>query len=144
MHINLLRFFLQMNSCIINIGNTGIFANVLDGIEIEYFIENEVEDMFHFDGILVGIASLCIIGIFHPLVIWSEYYFSERIWPVYFMMGLFCLILSLFMNNIFSVLLGILGCSFLWSIKELKEQTKRVARGWFPQNSKRKQKMKSK
>lgn len=48
------------------------------------------------------------------------------------------------MNNIFSVLLGILGCSFLWSIKELKEQTKRVARGWFPQNSKRKQKMKSK
>ena len=77
-----------MNSCIINIGNTGIFANVLDGIEIEYFIENEVEDMFHFDGILVGIASLCIIGIFHPLVIWSEYYFSERIWPVYFMMGL--------------------------------------------------------
>ena len=87
---------------------------------------------------------MCIIGIFHPLVIWSEYYFSERIWPVYFMMGLFCLILSLFMNNIFSVLLGILGCSFLWSIKELKEQTKRVARGWFPQNSKRKQKMKSK
>ena len=65
MHINFLRFFLQMNSCIINIGNTGIFANVLDGIEIEYFIENEVEDMFHFDGILVGIASLCIIGIFH-------------------------------------------------------------------------------
>ena len=104
MHINFLRFFLQMSSCIINIGNTGIFANVLDGIEIEYFIENEVEDMFHFDGILVGIASLCIIGIFHPLVIWSEYYFSERIWPVYFMMGLFCLILSLFMNNIFSVL----------------------------------------
>lgn len=42
MYINFLRFFLQMNSCIINIGNTGIFANVLDGIEIEYFIENEV------------------------------------------------------------------------------------------------------
>ena len=27
---------------------------------------------------------------------------------------------------------GILGVSCFWSIKELKEQEKRVAKGWFP------------
>ena len=30
------------------------------------------------------------------------------------------------------VSLGVLGVSCFWSIKELKEQEKRVAKGWFP------------
>lgn len=94
--------------------------------------------MIQFEGIFVGIASFCIIGVFHPLVIWSEYHFSERIWWMYLLAGLLCLILSLFTSETGSIFFGILGCSFLWSIKELKEQTKRVARGWFPQNPKRK------
>ena len=31
-----------------------------------------------------------------------------------------------------------LGAGCLWSIRELKEQAKRVERGWFPKNPKRK------
>lgn len=33
---------------------------------------------------------------------------------------------------LWSVSLGVLGVSCFWSIKELKEQEKRVAKGWFP------------
>ncbi|MFR2876643.1 DUF4491 family protein [Mediterraneibacter faecis] len=36
------------------------------------------------------------------------------------------------MAILWSVSLGVLGVSCFWSIKELKEQEKRVAKGWFP------------
>ena len=76
------------------------------------------------EGIAVGGASLLVIGAFHPLVIWCEYHFSQKIWP-------------LFVQGLLSILLGLVGVAFLWSIRELKEQARRVERGWFPQNPKR-------
>ena len=33
--------------------------------------------------------------------------------------------------------MGVLGASFLWSVKELFEQEKRVEKGWFPKNPNR-------
>ena len=35
-------------------------------------------------------------------------------------------------------LLGVTGASLLWGIGELFEQVKRVEKGWFPMNPKRK------
>ncbi len=88
-------------------------------------------------GILLGIASFLIIGIFHPIVIRCEYRFSYRIWPVFLAVGLVCLALSLFPESVvLSSFLGVLGCSSLWSILELFHQHKRVERGWFPANPK--------
>lgn len=90
-------------------------------------------------GLIISIASFFIIGIFHPIVIKFEYYFSDRIWPLFLCLGIISLFFSLFIQNtIASSLLGILGCSCLWSIGELKEQKQRVAKGWFPENPKRK------
>ena len=37
-------------------------------------------------------------------------------------------------DDIPAALLGVLGCSCLWSIQELFEQEKRVEKGWFPAN----------
>ena len=37
-----------------------------------------------------------------------------------------------------SAALGVAGMSCLWSILELKEQEKRVARGWFPKKERKK------
>ena len=37
-----------------------------------------------------------------------------------------------------SSLLGVLAFSSFWTIGEIKEQTRRVERGWFPENPKRK------
>jgi hypothetical protein len=92
----------------------------------------------NFEGVIVGAAALLVIGAFHPLVIWCEYRFTQRIWPVFLITGLLCMLAALLLQGLFSILLGLLSASCLWSIRELKEQTKRVERGWFPQNPKRK------
>ena len=92
----------------------------------------------NFEGAIVGAAALLVIGAFHPLVIWCEYRFTQRIWPVFLITGLLCMLAALLLQGLFSILLGLLSASCLWSIRELKEQTKRVERGWFPQNPKRK------
>lgn len=92
----------------------------------------------NFEGILIGIASLLIIGLFHPIVIKCEYYFSQRIWPVFLVAGLLLLAAALFVQGLFSILLALIGVACLWSIREIKEQAQRVAKGWFPKNPNRK------
>ena len=55
------------------------------------------------------------------------------------LVGVLMLIGSLLMDNIyFSVILGVIAFSSFWSILELFQQEKRVERGWFPKNPKRK------
>lgn len=93
----------------------------------------------HFAGLLIGLFSFLIIGLFHPVVIKCEYYFSEKIWPVFLLSGLAALGGSLFVDStFFSALLSILGFACLWSIGELKEQKERGRKGWFPANPVRK------
>ena len=58
-----------------------------------------------FEGIAVGAASLLIIGAFHPLVIWCEYHFTQRVWPVFLAAGLLCLCGALFVQGIISIVL---------------------------------------
>ena len=91
----------------------------------------------HWEGILVGAASLLIIGAFHSIVIVCEYHFSERIWPAFAVAEVLFLAGALLTAGLLSILLGLVGVACLWSIKELKEQTRRVQRGWFPENPKR-------
>jgi hypothetical protein len=89
----------------------------------------------NFDGILIGGAAFIIIGVFHPVVIKSEYYFGKRIWPVFFGVGLLCLALATQIENTLgAAIVGIFGFASLWSIHELIEQEERVRKGWFPAN----------
>ncbi len=84
-------------------------------------------------GIIIGLMSFLIIGIFHPVVIKSEYHWGTRIWPLFLIGGIICLFLSVLAKNIIlSGGLGVCGFSFFWSIKELFEQKERVEKGWFP------------
>lgn len=92
----------------------------------------------NFEGILIGIASLLIIGLFHPIVIKCEYYFSQRVWPLFLIAGLLLLAAALFVQGLFSILLALVGVACLWSIREIKEQAQRVEKGWFPKNPNRK------
>lgn len=98
------------------------------------------EDLcMNFIGLIISIAVFLLIGVFHPIVIKCEYYFTDRCWPAFLVGGVISIAVSLMVENIVaSCLLGALGCSFLWSIKELKEQRQRVERGWFPKNPNRK------
>ena len=34
----------------------------------------------HFTGVIIGVATFLIIGLFHPIVIKGEYYFGVKIW----------------------------------------------------------------
>lgn len=90
------------------------------------------------DGLIIGTISFIVIGIFHPIVIKCEYYFTERVWPFFLVGGLILCALSLFAQQlILSAALAVTGFAMLWSIHELKEQTQRVKKGWFPPNPKR-------
>lgn len=89
----------------------------------------------YFQGLIIGVAAFLIIGIFHPIIIKGEYYFSDRIWPLFLAAGLLTVAFSCFIQNIvLSSVMAIFGCTCLWSIIELKEQRERVAKGWFPEN----------
>ena len=81
----------------------------------------------YFTGLIIGVATFLIIGLFHPLVIKGEYYFGARIWWVF----------ALIENVLWSTLLAVWGASSFWSIGELFEQKKRVEKGWFPKREKK-------
>lgn len=93
----------------------------------------------HFTGLIIGVATFLIIGLFHPLVIKGEYYFGVKIWWVFALMGIVSIVLSVAVSNVlWSTLLAVWGASSLWSIGELFEQRKRVEKGWFPKREKKK------
>ena len=93
----------------------------------------------NYDGIIIGIGTFLIIGLLHPVVIKAEYYFTTKIWPMFLIFGLLCFAISLVSPSTTErSLSAVLGCSLLWSIKEIFEQKKRVEKGWFPENPKRK------
>lgn len=94
----------------------------------------------HIEGILLGAVSFLSIGIFHPVVIWAEYHFTCKIWPVFLVAGLACLGISTQIEQvIISAIVGVVGFSCLWSIVELRQQKERVRKGWFPKNPKHEQ-----
>ena len=93
----------------------------------------------NYSGILLGLASFLVIGLFHPLVIWAEYHFGRRCWWAFLVMGLVFTMLSLFCHHqLLSIFFGVTAFSAFWGIGEVFSQHKRVKRGWFPMNPKRK------
>ncbi|GAA0122393.1 DUF4491 family protein [Clostridium faecium] len=93
----------------------------------------------NFQGIIIGVVSFLIIGIFHPIVIKGEYYFGKKIWSIFLLLGIVFIILSLnIKGQVVSALFGVTGFSWIWGIHELIEQEERVKKGWFPKNPKRK------
>ena len=86
-----------------------------------------------FTGPLIGLATFAVIGIFHPIVIKTEYYFGTRPWWVFLLAGIGAIVGAFFIENVFAAsLLSVTGFSCLWSILELFEQRQRVRKGWFP------------
>jgi hypothetical protein len=96
-------------------------------------------ELIHFEGLLIGISTFLIIGLFHPLVVKAEYYWGTRFWWIFLVWGIGGIVVSLLTSNVFvSAVCGVFAFSSLWAIKELFEQEKRVLKGWFPKNPKKK------
>lgn len=107
---------------------------VIKGIET-----GQEEALMNYDGLIIGLLSFTAIGIFHPIVIKAEYYFSRKVWPVFAITGATFLIYSLYTENEFQCsIFAIIGICCLWSIKELFDQEKRVKKGWFPRKEDKK------
>lgn len=95
----------------------------------------------NFFGVIIGLMAFLIIGIFHPIVIKTEYYFGKKVWPVFLIIGIVFLLISIVIDEkTISAIFGVLGFTSLWSIHELIEQEERVKKGWFPKNPNRKTK----
>lgn len=94
---------------------------------------------FNFSGIIIGVATFLIIGLFHPLVIKAEYYIGVKSWWLFLLLGIISAMASLLVADlILSILLGVVAFSSFWSIGEVFQQKKRVEKGWFPANPKKK------
>lgn len=85
-------------------------------------------------GLLVGLSTFLIIGLFHPLVIKAEYYIGVKSWIIFALAGTGFAIASLLTDGlILSTILGVVAFSSFWSILEIFEQRERVRKGWFPE-----------
>ncbi len=95
----------------------------------------------HLGGLMLGICTFLIIGIFHPIVIKVEYYYGTRSWWFFLILGILGIIACLWVSELFwSSLLGVIAFSCFWSIHEIFQQEERVRKGWFPKNPNRKYK----
>lgn len=84
-------------------------------------------------GILVGLATFLIIGIFHPIVIKAEFHLGVKCWWMFVLAGLVFAAISLCISSlVLSTICGVVSFSSFWSILELFQQRERVRKGWFP------------
>ena len=91
-------------------------------------------------GLIIGLGAFIIIAIARYTTIKAEYYFTKTFWIAFLIIGIAALGASLLVHSfILSAILSILGFNYLWGIGEIIEQEKRVEKGWFPKNPKRKQ-----
>ncbi|MDR1679207.1 MAG: DUF4491 family protein [Prevotellaceae bacterium] len=94
---------------------------------------------YNLTGLAIGIATFLIIGLFHPIVIKAEYHWGTKSWWLFLLVGIVFVILSLAVRNIlWSTVMGVVAFSSFWTILEIFQQQKRVEKGWFPENPKRK------
>ncbi len=99
---------------------------------------SEILQSWHMLGLTIGICTFLVIGLFHPVVIKCEYYFGTRCWWWFLLLGIAAAVASIIVSDIFwSSLLGVVGFSSFWTIKEIFEQQERVKKGWFPRNPRR-------
>ena len=79
--------------------------------------------MINFDGLLIGIVTFLIIGLFHPVVVKAEYYWGTKCWWIFLVLGILGVIASLFIDSVFvSAICGVFAFSSFWTIKEISSR----------------------
>ena len=102
-------------------------------VGISLYLLPQTKLTMNFEGIIVGLATFIIIGVFHPIVIKAEYHIGKKCWWAFLLAGTGFAALSLFIDSlVWSTITGVTAFSCFRSIHELFEQEKRVQKGWFP------------
>ena len=74
-------------------------------------------DMINFDGLLIGIATFLIIGLFHPVVVKAEYYWGTKCWWIFLVLGIAGTVASLLVESVFvSAICGVFAFSSFFAI----------------------------
>ena len=60
----------------------------------------EILNGIHWEGIIIGISTFLIIGLFHPVVIKAEYYWGTRCWWIFLILGIIGIVGSLLISDI--------------------------------------------
>lgn len=101
----------------------------------------EIIEICNLTGLIIGICTFLIIGLFHPVVVKAEYYWGTRCWWIFLLLGVAGTVGAVCVKQVlWSSLLGVFAFSSFWTIKEVFEQEERVRKGWFPANPKKKKK----
>ncbi len=101
----------------------------------------DIINEYNLSGLIVGLLTFLMIGVFHPLVIKGEYYFGVKVWWAFLVGGIIGVVMSLCCEALVSsTLWGVFAFSCFWSILEVFEQRKRVEKGWFPKREKKEKK----
>ena len=80
--------------------------------KISLYLPPQTRIDMNFEGIIVGLATFLIIGLFHPIVIKAEYHFGKECWWVFLLAGLGFAALSLFIDSIvWSTITGVTAFS---------------------------------
>ena len=88
---------------------------------------------YHLSGLVIGICTFLIIGLFHPIVVKAEYYWGTKCWWIFLLLGIGGIIASLYTENIMiASLLGVFAFSSFWTIKEIFEQKNEWKKAGFP------------
>ena len=67
---------------------------------------------YNLTGLVIGVATFLIIGLFHPFVIKGEYYFGVRCWWFFLLMGVAAIAASVAVRHIlWSTLLAVCGAT---------------------------------
>ncbi len=86
-------------------------------------------------GIFAGAATLLIIGLGFPLVIYGERFLGYLWWPYMLAAGIALVVVAAFITSSWAaVLVAVVGATLAWGSTELQGQAERVRRGWFAYN----------
>ena len=89
---------------------------------------------YHLLGLLIGISTFLIIGLFHPVVIKAEYYLGTRCWWLFMLLGVLGVIGSLITENILiSALLGVFSFSSFGLSKRYSNKKNGYEKDGFPE-----------
>ena len=85
----------------------------------------EFIETYNLTGLIIGICTFLIIGLFHPVVIKAEYYWGTGCWWIFLVLGIVGTIAALWVTNVlWSSLLGVFAFSSFW---------RGYVKGGFPQ-----------
>ena len=80
----------------------------------------EFIETYNLTGLIIGICTFLIIGLFHPVVIKAEYYWGTGCWGIFLVLGIVGTVAALWVTNVlWSSLLGVFAFSSFWTIKEI-------------------------